>query len=379
MRVGFISSYPPIECGIATYSQYLCEELRKKQTDVHVVTHFGGAGHQVHPSFDYEDGDLANKAFRVMSRFTPDVVHIQHEFGLFGNHYGVSVIPLIMQFRMAGIPVVTTLHTVYENIAREHRIIFESIFSNSASVIVHDLYQKASLGNILNEEMLQKIAIIPHGARDMEPVPHARDRLGLPEDKRIILMAGYLRPSKNFELIIDIFPEIMKQLPDAILVLASKTRGTGHRDYRDLIYDLISKSPNRDQIYILRGQLPQHTFDTAISASDVVVLPYNITSQSGILAHCFAFRKPVVTSNSEAMRQILDRTGAGLTCEGREEYIQNIVNILSDTLLAKNLAQKADQCVREEISWSIVADQHLDIYRSTMEIPGTESRIIMVE
>jgi len=79
------------------------------------------------------------------------------------------------------------------------------------------------------------------------------------------------------------------------------------------------------------------------------------------------------------MRLVLDRTGAGMTCENREEYVQNIVNILSDTTLAKSLSQKADQYVREEISWSIVADQHLDIYRSTMEIPGIESRIIMVE
>jgi len=379
MRVGFISSYPPIECGIATYSQYLCEKLRKKQTDLHIVTHFGGSGHQVHPSFDYEDGDLASKAFRVMSRLTPDVVHIQHEFGLFGNYYGVSVIPLIMQFRLAGIPVVTTLHTVYDNIPWEQKMIFESIVSNSERVIVHEAFQKESLGNILDAEMLQKIAIIPHGARDMETVPDARNRLGLPEDKRIILMAGYLRPSKNFELVIDIFPEIVKQLPDAVLVLASKIRGTEYRDYRDFIFDLISKSPKRDQIYILRGQLPQHIFDSAISASDVVVLPYNITSQSGILAHCFAFRKPVVASSSVAMRLVLDRTGAGMTCENREEYVQNIVNILSDTTLAKSLSQKADQYVREEISWSIVADQHLDIYRSTMEIPGIESRIIMVE
>ena len=39
MRVGFISAYPPIECGIATYTQYLTEALREKHTDVYVVSH----------------------------------------------------------------------------------------------------------------------------------------------------------------------------------------------------------------------------------------------------------------------------------------------------------------------------------------------------
>lgn len=42
MRVGMISTYPPIECGIATYTQYLVDELRKQQADVYIVSHVGG-------------------------------------------------------------------------------------------------------------------------------------------------------------------------------------------------------------------------------------------------------------------------------------------------------------------------------------------------
>ena len=114
MRVGFVSTYPPIECGIATYTQYLTEALRKKHTDVYIVSHVGGSGTQVFPTFDYEDGDIAEKAYSMMIRFTPDIVHIQHEFGLFGKYMGVSVVPLIIQFRLIGIPVITTLHTIYK-------------------------------------------------------------------------------------------------------------------------------------------------------------------------------------------------------------------------------------------------------------------------
>ncbi len=379
MRIGIISTYPPIECGIATYTQYLSDALRSLQNEVYVVSHLGGSGPQVFPAFDYDDGDLAEKAFRVMVRLTPDVVHIQHEFGLFGKHHGIAVIPLIMQFRMADIPVVTTLHTVYREISREHQVIIESICTNSDRVIVHEPYQVNSLQKYLPDGLSCRVAQIPHGARLLEPVSEAKQRLGLPGDKKIILIIGYFRPSKNFELVVDIFPEILSRCPEAVLVVAGKTRGTEHKAYRNFLFDKIAGSEAKDKIYIIRGQLPQNVFDTILSAANVVVLPYNISSQSGIMAHCFSFGKPIVTSSTEAMRQTLQKTGTGIICENNHDYIDAIARILTDDQLAKNLSRKAREYVKKEISWPQVAQRHVELYSSVMDIPRIESNIILVD
>ncbi len=379
MRIGIISSFPPIECGIATYCQYLTTALKEKGADIYVVCHKGGSGKKVFPAFDYEDGDIAEKAFRMMTRFTPDVVHIQHEFGLFGRHFGVSVVPLIVQFRLVRIPVVTTLHTVYQDIPREHRIIIESIMANSDRVIVHETYQKAALEKILEGKDPGKIVVIPHGAREVTPVENAKRLLGLPSDKKVILIIGYFRPSKNFELVIDIFPEICRRYPDVILVVAGKIRGTEHRGYRNMLFNKIARSPNKDQIFILRGQLPQETFDTILSAADVVALPYKITSQSGILAHCLAFGKPVVTSDTEVMKDIIGGHDAGIICETNEDYIEGICRILSNPALEKRLSENARAYVRDEISWSRIAVRHMALYKSIMDIPKIDSHIILVE
>ncbi len=379
MRIGIISSFPPIECGIATYSQYLTDALRKKGADVYIVCHKGGAGQQVFPAFDYEDGDIAEKAFRMMTRFTPDVVHIQHEFGLFGRHFGVSVVPLIIQFRLVRIPVVTTLHTVYQEIPREHGIILQAITANSDRVMVHEPYQAASLRRILHPSDIEKIEVIPHGAREVLPIPDAKRKLGLPGDKKIILLIGYFRPSKNFELVVDILPKIIERVPEAILVIAGKIRGTEHRGYRNMLFQKIAESPVRDRIFILRGQLPQQTFDLILSAADVVVLPYRISSQSGILAHCLAFGKPVVTSDTEVMKEIIGNQGAGLVCDSDDAYIEAIVRILSDSHLAERCSLNALAYVRETIAWSKVAERHIRLYRSVMDIPSVDSHIIFVE
>jgi len=379
MRIGFISSYPPIECGVGTYTQYLTDALRKKHADIYIVSHLGGSGKQVFPAFDYDDPDIADKAFSVMLRFTPDVVHIQHEFGLFGRNFGVAVVPLIINFRMLEIPVVTTLHTVYEKINPQHRFILNAILSNSNRVIVHEEYQKRVLEGTFHVDGTEKILVIPHGAREIEPVPNAKQKLGLPEDKKIVLMIGYFRPSKNFELIVDLFPRIIQQYPNAVLVIAGKTRGKEFIEYRNQLFDRINQSPVRDQIYVIRGQLPQDTFDTIISAANMVVLPYKINSQSGIMAHSLAFGKPVITSNSSSMVQILERSNAGLICHKPEEFIENIVKVLKDSQLAQTLSEGALRYVRENIGWSLIAEQHLRIYRDIIRTPEVDSRTIWVD
>lgn len=379
MRIGIVSTYPPIECGIATYSQYLTEALREQRCDVYVVSHFGGSGPQVFQAFDYEDADLAEKAFRVLVRLTPDVVHIQHEFGLYGKHHGVAVIPLIMQLRMAEVPVVTTLHTVYREVPRQHRVIIEAICSNSDRVVVHESYQVETLRKVLHSRLAEKVVRIPHGARLVEPITDAKQRLGLPTDKKIILIIGYFRPSKNFELAVELFPEIRRRFPDAVLVVAGKTRGGEHKAYRDFLFEKIADSDEKDGIYLIRGQLPQAVFDTILSAADVVMLPYNISSQSGIMAHCLAFGRPVVTSDTEAMRQTLAKTGAGIVCQNPGNYVDSVVKILSDDDFARDLSDKAREYVRSEISWPRVTQRHIELYAALMDIPRIQSNIILVD
>ncbi len=379
MRIGFVSTYPPIECGIATYTQYLTDALKAKHVDCYVVSHIGGTGPQVVPAFDYNDGDLAEKAYSVMTRFTPDVVHIQHEFGLFGKNFGVAVVPLILHFRISGIPVVTTLHTVYEEIPEKHRMIIDSILLHSRKVIVHEPYQEEALRRLYPEDWMRKVHVIPHGARIVQPIPDAKKRLNLPEDKKVVLLIGYFRPSKNFELIIDLFPRIRARYPDAVLVLAGKTRGREYVDYRNTLLERIQKSPVREAIYFIRGQLPQETFDTVLSAADVVVLPYKISSQSGILAHALAFAKPVVVSDTPAMEQIMSRARCGLVCSTADDFVKAVVRILSEPDLGNALSEHAKVYVRDVVSWDRVADRHMELYRTLMDLPPVETHVICVD
>jgi len=370
MRIGFISTYPPIECGIATYTQYLTDVLRNQKMDIYVVSHRGGNGKNVFAAFDYEDGDLAEKAFSMMTRLTPDIVHIQHEFGLYGKHYGVSVIPLILKFRLAGIPVVTTLHTVYNEVSREHLVIIRSIIENSDAIIVHETYQLEALKHYFKEKSsLDKIHVVPHGAREIKPVENAKAGLGIPDNTKVILMLGYFRPSKEFERIIKLWSRIVERhkANDILLMVAGKTRGIEYRDYRNMLFNEINSSPASGSIKVIRGQISQDSFDTILSASDIVALPYSVSSQSGIVAHCLAFGKPVVTSNTPVMASLIEETRAGLICNTDQDYVDNIDMILSDDDFRKECSNNAVRYVKDNISWSKIARRHIEIYKTIVE------------
>lgn len=373
MRIGIISTFPLIECGIAAYTSYLVEELRRLNNEVYVVSHIGAEGEKVYPAFNATDRDLADKAFETMTKFTPDVVHIQHEYGLFGKDMGLSVVPLLYKFRFAGIPVVVTLHSVYEDFSEKQALITETIMKIAQAIIVHHDFQRESLRTNISKE--DKVYVIPHGAREITPIPDAKKKLDM-KGKKTILVSGYFRPTKGYDRIVKIFPEIAKEVPDAWLIIAGKTRLQEYTDYRDYFYKLIEESPVSDRILVLRGQFPQNTFDVIISASDVVPIPYQKGAQSGIMAHCLALGKPMVASPLRAFVDTIEKSGAGLIAEKDEEFAAAIVRILRDKQFAKDLSENAINFVRDHISWAIVAEETIKVYHKIVVTPYGKARYV---
>lgn len=376
MRVGMISSFTPVECGVATYTQFLVEGLRNLRNEVYIVCHVGGEGYRVYPVFDAEDYGLADKAYETMIKFTPDLVHIQHEFGLYGRQRGVNIIPLIYKFKLAAIPVVATLHTVLSDMDREEKIILKAIIDAADGIIVHEEYQK----EIIDREFgrFEKIYVIPHGIRMVKLVPRAKEKIGV-NGKKVALLCGYFRPTKGFDRIVRLFPQVASQVEDSLLVVAGKARRQEFTDYRDRFFTLINDSPAHGQIKVLRGQFPQPTFDTILSAADVVPMPYITGGQSGIMAHCLAFGRPtVVSDNVQALVDIVEKAKSGFVARTDDEFVELMVRILKDTKLKSRLSANARSYVAENLSWNIVAKRHTDAYHKVVQVPYGDAQYIYI-
>jgi len=367
MRIGFVSTYPPIECGIGTYTQYLTDALSGLGHHPYIFSPYGAKGEKVFGCYEQTGKDIAANIYLMASKMTPDLMHVQHEFGLYGAPKGIQIIELILRCREAALPVITTFHTVKDEIPIEEEIVLRVIIQESNAVIVHEESHKKTLIKYFGYE--DKINVIPHGVRETKPIEGAREKVGV-VGKKVLLLCGYLRKTKRFDKIIKVFPEIAEAVPEAVLVLASKSRGLGHPEYQNEIYKMIEESPARDKIITLYGQLPQEEFDTIISASDILVLPYELGGQSGIMAHAFAFGKPVVSSDLKAFRDWIRESGGGLVAASDEELTTHSIKLLSDDKFRESLSANIAKFVKEKTSWQVVAEQHNKVYDKCAWLPS---------
>ena len=374
MRVGFVSTFPPAECGIATYTQYLREGLDPAEHESFVISQFGGAGKDVFPLW-HPGEHFSERVFGTATRMTPDVVHIQHEYGLFGSQHGTEIVDLLLRLRLAEVPAVVTLHTVYETITDAQRMVLRHIIEDAAAVIVHEDYQKATLDREFGRP--EKVHVIEHGIREVRPVPDAKERLGL-AGKKVVLMCGYFRRSKGFDEALRFFPKVADACDDAVLVMAGKIRGTEAKDVQADLYAALDKMPHADRVRYFRGQFPQYTLDALLSAADCVVLPYRAGAQSGMLSQCLAFGAPVVASDLKAFRDVLERTGGGLICEDPADYADAIASVLTNPRLAADLRRSARSYVRETGGWSRIAERHLEVYEPLVSPPGSRGTYAFV-
>ena len=364
MRVSFISTYPPTECGIATYTRDLRTALDARRHETSVIAQVGAAGENVFPTY-VANRPYVDDLFDVATRMTPDVVHIQHEYGLFGPYHGAAIVDLMIRFRMAEVPVVTTLHTVYEMLTPPQRIILDEVARHGAGIVVHEDYQRQTLLRELgdsNPGLADRVHVIEHGVRELAPIEDAKAKLSL-EGRKVVMLCGYFRPTKRFDRVIAMLPRLIEADDDITLVLAGKVRGVEAQDYRDKLLKQIADLGVSDKhVRIFRGQFPQHTFDTTLSAADVICLPYTAGAQSGMLCQCLALGRPVVTSDLAAFEQVFDRAGGGIACEDDEAMFQGILKALHDDAWRKETTARAARYIAEHSGWSQIAKAHEAVY-----------------
>ena len=127
----------------------------------------------------------------------------------------------------------------------------------------------------------------------------AREKLNLPEQSRVFLFLGGVRPNKGIETLISAFHVLEGE--DLILLIAGKA--DTNRDYANRLQALAN---NDSRIRFHFGFIPDDELQVFYNACDIVVLPFTsiLTSGSAILAMSFA--KPVIAPRMGCLPELLE-------------------------------------------------------------------------
>ena len=371
--MGFVSTFPPTACGIATYTASLIDALARRKGEpggrFGVVRLADGFSADAGPPvvFHHRPGDRASlrQAASILNQY--DAVSIQHEFGIFGDRDGREVLDLV-----AGIdvPTAVTVHTVLSRPTPHQRSILERMCGSVDRVVV--MSETASNRLVDNYDIEpDRISVIAHGADPAFAGP------SLVEGSRpVVLTWGLIGPGKGLEWAIEAFADLVDMDPLPRYVIAGATHPQVRRDsgesYRESLMTLtqdlgLEELIEFDDRYLSRRQLAR-----LVRSADVVVLPYESVEQvtSGVLVEAIAASKPVVATPFPHAIEVLSGGAGSLVSFGDPHGLgAELRSILSDDRTRTAMARRA-QSIAADWYWPTVADRFAQMM-SSITNPGT--------
>jgi len=352
--VTFVSSPMDGSCGIGTYTQSLISGL-DDEIEINVVTlETHKRGFNAIPSY-------IRAAIRS-GNTDDDIIHVQHEYGLFGTKWYLLWVfyPLLFLFsRINGTQVVLTSHGAMnkkyvdpplELIKRLYIWMANKLIAATATKII--FLSKNCEQKFSASVSVENTCRITHGVyNDKVNIPNedAKEKMGFDPDDIVITEPGYVRPSKGHET----FLEIAKKMPEYEFLIAG-----GSGDAEEYYESIIESAPKNVTI---TGQLDDEMFHTAFCASDVVVLPYNKVHQSGVFNMCATYGVPTITRRLPYFESLEATYDCVETFDNEDESEELIKMLVNDKTIEKQLSTGLQE-FKQQNSFETICQKHLEIY-----------------
>ena len=310
-RYALLSTYPPTQCGLATFTAALVAHLPRAGDHVAVVRVLDKlaprpASEVVH---DLVAGSVASAATAADVLNSFDIVIVQHEYGIYGGPDGQEVVSLL---EALFVPTIVVLHTVLAHPSPRQRAILNGVIAAADAVVTMTKTARLRLLDIYGAHP-EKVFVIPHGAADNRATassPGVRTR-------PMVLTWGLLGPGKGIEHAIDAMGHASRSRaacrlsgcrPDPSARAGPRWRGLPPGTSG------AGTEPRRGGSRSVRRPVPSgRCAGKLISAADVVLLPYDSPEQvtSGVLIEAVTAGKPVVSTCFPHAVELLGG-GAGL-------------------------------------------------------------------
>ncbi|MBE9584385.1 glycosyltransferase family 4 protein [Mucilaginibacter sp. JRF] len=353
MKIAYISTYPPRECGIATFNQNLMRAInanfseRKKPSDGGYVVALNDSGDLEEYEYPEEVKYVVRqnnqkdyiRAANYINTSTVDACILEHEFGIFGGESGIYILPLINRLEK---PLISILHTVLKEPSYVQRIIIREIAEQSSKVVVMSQRAVEFLTSIYDIPE-EKIQIIEHGVPDLEaPAENPVKSLSSFKNHRVLLTFGLLSRNKGLETVIKALPKIVEKHPDVMYVILGNThpgvlKNSGE-EYRDSLKSLAAQLGVSKNLAFINKFVSEEELINYLTACEVYVTPYLNEAQitSGTLSYAVGSGAAVVSTPYWHAQELLDHNRGRLFDFKNSEALADIVNELLDNSIVLN-------------------------------------------
>ena len=371
IEIAYVSTYPPQECGIATFCRDLASSIDKytpfadptvvavtNVTDIEPFPKIVKTKISKHEQASYiAAADFLNKS-------SVDAVCIQHEYGIFGGPDGEYILDFLERLNK---PVVATLHTVLFNPSPNQKRIVQKIAENALALVVMVKMGKQMLIDCYDIPP-EKVVVIPHGVPNVHRVSPEVVKKQLAIGDRIVISSfGLINRGKGIEYAIQAMPKIVEKHPNAVYLVLGEThpgvRNHEGESYRNELLELVDKLGMQKHILFNNRYLTLEELVNYLCATDIYITPYINKDQitSGTLAYALGCGKAIISTPYLYAEEVLSGGRGTLVDFRNPNEISGMVNrILADTALRESMEAKAYRYGRRA-AWFNVAIDYLDL------------------
>jgi len=344
-----ITSYPPRECGIATYSQDLIKALNNKfSKSLSVRVCALKTGNQ---NYDYPDEvkyilntsevtSYLNLAQTINDDEQIQLVLVQHEFGLY-KEQETAFLQLLYELSK---PIVLVFHTVLPKPDLRLKTEVKNIIAACKSVIV---MTNTSANILMNDYGIhkQKISVIPHGTHLVQHLNEQtlKEKYKL-SGRKVLTTFGLLSKGKSLETTIEALPAIVKQCPEVLFLIIGKTHPEVVKNdgevYRNGLIQRVKELKLENHVKFVNKYLALPELLEYLQLTDIYLFTSNDPNQavSGTFVYAMSCGCPIISTPIPHALELLSKdTGIIFDFNDSKQLADDVIMLLNNNPLRKSI------------------------------------------
>jgi glycosyltransferase involved in cell wall biosynthesis len=367
-RALFLGSYPPRECGIATFTKDVVESYDRAygiRAEVIAIDEPGGEvrryGSEVVARIREQDRASYLEAADFVNRHPAELVNIQHEYGLFGGERGEWLVDFLAAVEK---PVALTLHTVLPDPDETMLRVTRELCRHASKLISLSATGRHLLENAYGIDG-ETLRVIHHGVPDVPfaATDAAKASFGIGQ-RLVISTFGLINRGKGLEFAIEAMREVVKTHPEALYLILGETHPVVRRQegesYRESLLQMVRDMGLQYNVQLIDKYLDFDELVSYLQATDIYLTPYLNPVQivSGTLAYAVGCGKAVVSTPYLYAEELLAHN-RGFLCRFRdaESIAECLLMLLDDASLRRATERRAYRFGRQ-MTWPHVATEY---------------------